>query len=126
MADAADNAIALILDKAKAALSPEEQALLDAALKQADSDGDGAPDVAGLKAFFFKNGKFSKTAAFATLGNLAVLVTYFLQSWLAGANVDLHVLKFVVPAFNMENALAILGVLNGTYLGNNFLKTKAP
>lgn len=106
---------------------PQEQK--DAALKIIDgfdSDGDGVPDVKGLKAFFFKNGEFSKTAAFAVIGNALVLVTYFAQSWLVGATFDLPLIHGSVPAFNVESALAIMGILNGTYVSNNWVKTKTP
>ena len=75
--------------------------------------------------FWYKNGQFSKTATFASLCNIIVLATYVVQSWFVGAEVDLHLFKFTVPAFNIEDAAAILAILNGTYLGNNVIKSKA-
>lgn len=109
----------------KVMADPEIKALLEPFLKDVDSDGDGKPDVAGVKALFFKDGKFSKTATFAVLGNVLVLGNYALLSWFAGAAVDLSWVKFTVPAFDVSAAAAILGLLNGSYLGNNFLKNQA-
>ncbi len=103
----------------------ELKAFLEPLLKDVDSDGDGIPDIKGIKAFFFKDGHFSKTATFAVLGNVLVLGNYALLSWFAGAAVDLSWVKFTVPAFDVGAAAAILGLLNGTYLTNNALKNKA-
>lgn len=119
-----------LVDKLKENLSEDEKKLLDQMvasgldLSKADSDGDGVPDVKGLKALFFKDGKFSKTATFAVIGNVLVLVNYALMSWLAGAHITLSWLDFTVPVFSAGDAAAILGILNGTYLGNNYLKAK--
>lgn len=63
-----------------------------------------------------KDGKFSKTAAFATAGNVVVLGTYALQSWLAGSSFNIAGISGVVPAFDMAAATAILSILNGSYL----------
>ena len=104
---------------------PELKAFLEPLLKDADSDGDGKPDVKGVKALFFKDGQFSKTATFAVLGNAFVLFNYMLLSWCAGAAVDLSWIKFTVPAFDVGAATSILGLLNGSYLGNNYLKNQA-
>lgn len=93
---------------------------------QPDAPVAPAPGAAGLQKFFYKNGQFSKTATFASIGNFVVLVTYALQSWLAGAIIDLHITQLTVPQFNVESALAIFGVLNGTYLTNNAIKAKTP
>jgi hypothetical protein len=77
-----------------------------------------------FKGLFFKGGKFSKTAFFASLANIAILVTYVVQSWFAGSSVDFTVVQFVIPQFDAANAGTILALLNGTYLGNNMLKSK--
>jgi len=78
----------------------------------------------GLKAFFMKNGNFSKTATFATLGNTLVLVAYVL-SWFSGTTLVLGTVGTVtLPAFDVGAAAALLGILNGTYLGNNAIKAK--
>lgn len=119
-----------LVAKLKESMSEDEKKLLDhmlasgVDLSKADSDGDGLPDVKGLKALFFKDGKFSKTATFAVIGNILVLANYALMSWLAGAHVTLSWLDFTIPAFSSGDAAAILGVLNGTYLGNNYIKNK--
>jgi hypothetical protein len=119
-----------LVAKLKESMSEDEKKLLDHMLasgvdiSKADSDGDGLPDVKGLKALFFKDGKFSKTATFAVIGNILVLANYALMSWLAGAHVTLSWLDFTIPAFSSGDAAAILGVLNGTYLGNNYIKNK--
>ena len=119
-----------LVAKLKESMSEDEKKLLDHMLasgvdiSKADSDGDGVPDVKGLKALFFKDGKFSKTATFAVIGNILVLANYALMSWLAGAHVTLSWLDFTIPAFSSGDAAAILGVLNGTYLGNNYIKNK--
>lgn len=128
MADVSE--LAGLVTKLKESISEDEKALLDhmlasgVDLSKADSDGDGLPDVKGIKALFFKDGKFSKTATFAVLGNILVLANYALMSWLAGAHVTLSWIEFTIPAFSSGDAAAILGVLNGTYLGNNYLKSK--
>jgi len=119
-----------LVAKLKESMTEDEKKLLDHMLasgvdiSKADSDGDGLPDVKGLKALFFKDGKFSKTATFAVIGNILVLANYALMSWLAGAHVTLSWLDFTIPAFSSGDAAAILGVLNGTYLGNNYIKNK--
>lgn len=119
-----------LVAKLKESMSEDEKKLLDHMLasgvdiSKADSDGDGLPDVKGLKALFFKDGKFSKTATFAVIGNILVLANYALMSWLAGAHVTLSWLDFTIPIFSAGDAAAILGILNGTYLGNNYLKNK--
>lgn len=120
-----------LVEKMKQTMNPDEQKLLDHLLasgidiKKADSDGDGVPDAEGLKALFYKDGKLSKTAVFAVLCNTVVLVTYTLQAWLVGATVNLGWLTFNVPSFNVEAAAALMAILNGAYVGNNFVKAKS-
>ena len=63
-------------------------------------------DVAWYKAPFFKNGEFSKTALFATLANVLVLVAYVL-SWFAGAQFTIGSLgTWTVPPFDTGAAAA--------------------
>lgn len=123
------NRLPALVKKLKEHMSEDEQKLLDHLIasgvdisKAADSDGDGMPDVTGIKALFYKDGHFSKTATFAVIANVIVLVNYALMSWLAGAEITTPWLKFHVPAFNAADAAAILAILNGAYLGNNYLK----
>jgi hypothetical protein len=104
---------------------PELKAFLEPLLKDSDSDGDVVPDIRGVKAFFYKDGHFSKTATFAVLGDVLVLTNYALLSWFAGTVVDLSWIKLTIPAFDVGAAAAILGLLNGAYLTNNALKNKA-
>ena len=93
--------------------------------KKADSDGDGVPDIKGIKALFYdKDGQVTKTGTFAVLGNACVLLNYMTLTLLAGAHVTLPWFSFTVPAFDSEAAMTILGFLNGTYLGNNYVKTR--
>lgn len=78
----------------------------------------------GVKAFFMKDGEFSKTASFATLANMLVLVAYVL-SWFAGSEITFFTgQQLMIPAFDEGAALSLLGILNGTYLGNNVIKYK--
>ena len=116
-----------IVSKLRSTMSEDDKVLLDTLvksgvdLKEADSDGDGVPDVKGMKALFFKNGKFSKTATFAVLANIIVLVNYFFMSWLAGSEIPLPWFVLKVPVFDAADAAAILAILNGTYLANHKL-----
>lgn len=79
--------------------------------------------VPWYKAPFFKNGKFSKTAAFATIANLMVLMAYFL-SWFQGSEVSLGLGTWTLPAFDTGAAAALLAIVNGTYVVNNGIKAK--
>ena len=82
-------------------------------------------DVAWYKAPFFKNGEFSKTAMFATLANVLVLVAYVL-SWFAGAQITFDGWgTWTVPAFDTGAAAAILAIVNGTYIGNSMVTNAA-
>jgi hypothetical protein len=72
----------------------------------------------------YKDGKFSKTAMFASMANLAVLAAYVL-SWGAGATIAVgEAFSFTVPAFDTSAAIGLLTVINGTYIGNNALKAR--
>lgn len=73
----------------------------------------------GWKAFFAKNGKFSKTATFATIANVMVLGAYAL-SLVRGA----EVFGWTIPEFDAVAAAAILAIVNGTYVGNKFAEPK--
>ena len=73
----------------------------------------------------YKNGKFSKTAFFTSSANFLVLMSYVL-SWGAGATFTMgEAFSFTVPSFDTSAAIGLLTVINGTYLGNNFLKNQA-
>jgi len=74
--------------------------------------------------FTNKNGKFSKTATFASAANSLVLFAYVL-SWGAGATVAFGAaFSFTIPAFDTSAAIGLLTVINGTYIGNNVIKAK--
>lgn len=98
-----------------------------------DKKTDGLPEAVKKSAltrvkegFFYKNGQFSKTATFATLGTFLVLNAYVL-SWFAGTTLTFGSVGTVtLPEFNSGAAVALLGILNGTYLGNNLIKTRTP
>ena len=72
--------------------------------------------------FFHKDGKFSKTASFASVGTFLVLCSYVL-SWFAGTSLTIGAFGTIVfPSFDSGAAVALLGILNGTYLANNVIK----
>lgn len=76
------------------------------------------------KALVYKNGEFSKTALFATLANVLVLIAYVL-SWFAGAQFTIGSLgTWTIPPFDTGAAAAILAIVNGTYIGNRLASTK--
>jgi hypothetical protein len=84
----------------------------------------GKRDVPWYKAPFFKNGEFSKTALFATLANMLVLIAYVL-SWFAGAQLTIGSLgTWTIPPFDTGAAAAILAIVNGTYIGNRLAAGK--
>ena len=70
--------------------------------------------VPWYKAPFFKNGRFSKTATFATIANVLVLAAYVL-SLFAGTEIG----GWTVPTFDTGAAAAILAIVNGTYVLNH-------
>jgi len=102
------------LDKLKALaekLGPEDRAALDHLFSAADSDGDGKPDVKGLKALFFKNGDFSKTSVILITAWSVGLAMWVVQGLAAGAMVMGH----EIPAFDSGAALAMLGAASSLY-----------
>ena len=97
---------------------PVDRAALDHLFASLDSDGDGAPDVKGVKALFFKNGDFSKTSAILVLAWSAGLGLWLLQGLAAGATVFGH----VIPAFDSNAALAMLGAASSLYFATHNIK----
>jgi hypothetical protein len=83
-----------------------------------------AKERQGWKAFFYKNGSFSKTATFATVANLLVLFSFVL-GFFAGMDIEIMDHVWTVPEFNDKAAWSILAIVNGTYIGNNMVKVKA-
>lgn len=84
------------------------------------------PKMARIKAseFLRKDGKFSKTASFASAGTFLVLCAY-VMSWFAGTSLTLGDLGTIVfPQFDSGAAVALLSILNGTYLANNVIKSR--
>lgn len=72
----------------------------------------------------YKNGKFSKTAMFASAANFLVLFAYVL-SWFAGATITVgEGFAFTVPVFDTSAAIGLLTVINGAYIGNNVIKSR--
>ena len=75
--------------------------------------------VPWYKALFFKNGKFSKTAMFASIVNLLVIVSFVL-GWFKGTQVG----PWVIPAFDATAGFALMAMADGAYLINNQIKAK--
>ena len=69
-------------------------------------------EIPWFKAPFFKDGTFSKTATFSTAANVITLV-WFGLSMFKGLPIN--------PIDTMTVA-AVLGIANGTYVGNNMVK----
>lgn len=97
-------------------LPPDVEGALNDLLSSADDD---PPTTPWWKAPFFKDGEFSKTATFATLGN-AVTVAWFAASAFAGSELG----GLVLQKLDVALAMGVAGVLNGTYLVNNGLKAR--
>jgi hypothetical protein len=75
------------------------------------------------KAPFFKGGKFSKTATFATVAYVITLVWYGLSMFATGEPVDLGWITLPgVQKLDPTLTVAVLGIASGTYLTNNKLK----
>jgi hypothetical protein len=75
--------------------------------------------VPWYKALVFKNGKFSKTAMFATIANFLVLGAYVL-SFFQGTVLG----RWTVPAFDAEAAGMLLVIVNGTYVANRLASNR--
>ena len=85
-----------------------------------------AVKVSWWKKPFFKNGEFSKTAAFTTLAYAVTLAWYALSVFATGepiviSGVQLPAIQRLDPAL----AVAVLGIASGTYLTNNKIKNNA-
>ena len=75
--------------------------------------------VPWYKAPFFKNGEFSKTATFATVVNVLVIISYVL-GWFKGTELG----PWTVPAFDVAASAAIMALANGTYVVNRLASGK--
>jgi len=75
--------------------------------------------VPWYKAPFFKDGKFSKTAMFATIVNVLVITSY-IMGWFKGTELG----PWTVPAFDSSASFAIMAMANGTYVVNNQIKKR--
>ena len=127
MADPISN----IQEKLKTGLSDEEQKLLDkliadaaAFAKAADSDSDGKPDAAGMKALFLKDGSFSKTSAILVLAWVCGLAMWFVQGIFHGTVVP--GLDLTIPPFDATAALTMLGAASSLYFANHNVSFKPP
>ena len=99
---------------------PELKSFIEPLLKDMDSDGDGKPDIKGVKNLWTKDGQTSTTKLFANLANVIVLVVSTLCVMFGGAVVELGFLHFTVPGFNAEWAALILGL----FQANNHVDTR--
>lgn len=77
--------------------------------------------VGGVKAFFFKNGEFSKTATILVVAWAIGLAMWVVQGLAAGSNL----LGWTIPAFNSSDFLAVVGAASTLYFGAHNIKTKA-
>lgn len=114
-----------LLTKLKANLSDDEKKLLDQMVevgtdlgKAADSDGDGKPDIKGLKALFHKDGEFSKTSVILTVSWACGLLLWVVQGLFVGIEVFGH----PIPAFDSGAALAMLGAASSLYFAAHNIK----
>jgi hypothetical protein len=96
-------------------LSPEDRDALDHLLvvagSAADSDGDGKPDVQGLRALFHKDGEFSKTSVILVVAWSCGMFLWVVQALFVGVAVFGH----TIPAFDSGAALAMLGAASSLY-----------
>ena len=74
---------------------------------------DAGDPVPWYQAPFCKNGRFSKTATFATVVNVLVIASYVL-GWSKGTELG----PWTVPAFDVTASAAIMALANGTYVAN--------
>ena len=87
---------------------------------------DEQASVPAWKKFFYKNGEFSKTATFATVANVITLTWYALSMFATGEPQDLGFMTLpAIKPLDPTLAVAVLGLADGAYLGNNVLKKKS-
>jgi hypothetical protein len=97
---------------------------VDQGISDAGPADAGAAKKIKVKSFLMKDGEFSKTATFASVTNTLVLLAY-VMSWFAGSSLGVEgVGVLMLPQFDVSAAIALLTVMNGTYLGNNMIKSK--
>lgn len=105
-------------------LAPEDKEALDHLLasagKAADSDGDGKPDMKGLRALFQKNGEFSKTSVILVLAWSCGLTLWVVQALFVGV----QVLGHTIPAFDSGAALAMLGAASSLYFAAHNIRAE--
>ena len=116
-----------LVDGLKPKLSAKEQKLLDKLMedaetlaKAADSDGDGQPDPAGIKALFIKNGEFSKTSTILVISWLVGLGMWLVQGLFHGLKLPL--LNVIIPPFDASAALSMLGAASTLYMATHNIK----
>ena len=78
----------------------------------------------GWRAFFYKDGQFSKTATFVTMANSLILLSFVL-SFFQGNVINLGLFEWSVPGFDAGAAAAVGSIFNLTYVGNNAVKAYA-
>lgn len=67
------------------------------------------------RAFFYRNGQFSKTAVFLSVAVTLTLLMWPFQSLFVGTTFW----YWTVPPFNSEAALAVIGVISSLYVANH-------
>lgn len=94
--------------------------LLAFAGKSADSDGDGEPDVKGLRALFHKDGEFSKTSVILVVAWTCGIALWVVQGLLVGIEVMGH----KIPPFDSSAALAMLGAASSLYFAAHNIRAQ--